>query len=425
MLSSSSDDSDISSSDSESSESSSEVTSSSDDKSKKSKSKKSKKKKGVSNWEVIAETWPVSERPPKLQKPSKVNRMTLQEIETVYNMTQKRNKALGTNKLFQAVAVETKHPTRKFDKHRDDCKRKLHPARFLRGPLLAPDVWYGKKVPIKRSPVIRELPLEYVGAQDQISERTIEIMHDRSKGVTLKEFYSGNHEVTSKGQKEVYGLDGERGYEFDWVSPKNLQGTQEALCNYGAVCHYLWPLDPTPGNIWRTLITYNWACGVKNHKLQDKIINEYFRRIMRKNANRAVRNEAPYCYDKHEETFKGVCRDNGINADNLLFYKEEEKETKRPAPQASKAKSSQKVAAKPTQAKAKEKRDWPNYNGVGVCFGFNSVEEDKKCKNTATEGGCKGKSKKGEEKNYAHRCSNWLGDKYCLGPQAKQACPAK
>ena len=145
---------------------------------------------------------------------------------------------------------------------------------------------------------------------------------------------------------------------------------------------------------------------------------------MRKNANRAVRNEAPYSYEKPEETFRRACRDNHINADNLIYFKEEEKEARKASSQG-KAKSSQKPAAKAAPMKTKEKRDWSNYKVVGVCFGYNSVEEEKKCKNTEIEGGCKGKSKKGEEKSYAHRCSNWLGYKYCLGPHAKQNCTAK
>ena len=78
-----------------------------------------------------------------------------------------------------------------------------------------------------------------------------------------------------------------------------------------------------------------------------------------------------------------------------------------------------KGASKP--AASTDKRGWPTYEGHGVCFGYNSVEDAKKFKNSAHDKGCKGKDKKGEEKIYAHVCSNWLeGKGYCLGAHKKQ-----
>ena len=369
----------------------------------------------------------MSMRPPMMKKKKHVNRMTMKEVESLFNMHCSREKSLGGQKLFQAVAVETHHPTIKFKAQKDNCKSKLHKARFQRLPLTSPDKWF-KNVPLKRSPVIRQLPLEYTGSQDMVSEKTIEILHDRSKAITLKELYSKNFEAASK-SRDVEDQD-----LGDWVNFEGLQGIQEALCNFGAVYHYLWPNDPTPGIMWRTLITYNWGSSLRNPKLQEKIISEYFKRVTRKNAGRAVKSEAPYEFTKHEEAFRKVCRDYKVNPDDLLFgvvqpSTSQSGSKKSQSGQASKNQKAQGGGAAKSGGGAKssgkpvERRGWPTYEGFGVCFGYNSTEEAKKCKNLAHERGCKGKDKAGLEKIYAHVCSNWLDKKgYCLGSHMRKDC---
>ena len=375
-------------------------------------------------WEYIEDTWPVSQRPPRMRKKKWVNKMSMKEVESLYNMHCAREKSLSGQKIFQAVAVETHHPTVKFKKQKDNCKDKLHKARFQRLPLTSPETWY-KNVPLKRNPVVRQLPLEYTGSNDMVSERTIELLHDRSKAVTLKEFYSKNFEVASKNPKDHEQNSSEAG----WANFEGLQGVQEALCNFGAVNHYLWPEDLTPTNLWRTLISYNWASGLRNPKLQEKIITEYFKKITKKNASRAVRNEAPYDFSKHEETFRKICRDCKVNPDDLLFgvYHAPTPQAPKKAQEgkSQKSKAGKGGGAKAGASKSTEVRGWPTFEGLGVCFGFNSAEEAKKCKNTAHERGCKGKDKKGLEKIFAHRCSNWLerSKAYCLGDHAKKDCP--
>ena len=395
-------------------------SSSSDDGSK----KKSKKKSRISMWDYIEDTWPVSQRPNRMKKKKFVNKMSMKEVEALFNMHCSREKSLHGQKVFQAVAVETHHPTVKFSEGKDNCKNKLHKARFLRQPLTSPEKWF-KKVPLKRSPVIRELPLEFTGSHDQVAERTIEIMHDRSKACTLKEFYSKNLEV--KGAKDF--VSGEMQGDAGWVNFESLQGIQEALVNYQAVSHYMWPNDPTPTSLWRILITYNWASSLRNPKLQEKIICEYFKKVTKKNAGRAVRRDAPYDYVKHEEVFRRVCRDHKVNPDDILFgvvhQTAGQKKAQQPQAKAQKAQggAGKGAGGKGGASKAADKRAWPTFEGHGVCFGFNAVEEAKKCTNAAHERGCKGKDKKGADKIYAHVCSNWLeGKGYCLGSHMKKDC---
>ena len=230
--SSSSSSSEDSSSDSSGSSDSSSDSSSENEDSGGKKKKSKKKKKGLSNFEKIATIFPYSERPPELKNKDIVNKMSMNEIEAMFNMTKSREKSLGAQKLFQAVNSDVKHPKIKFKSAKDNCTTKLHPARFLRKPITSPDQW-AKDMPIQRTPVIRQLPLEFTGTHDQVAERTIEILHDRSKAPTLKEFYSGNAEVVARSSKEgaIEGLD------LDWKSPKTLKAVQDALVNYLAANH--------------------------------------------------------------------------------------------------------------------------------------------------------------------------------------------
>ena len=47
-----------------------------------------------------------------------------------------------------------------------------------------------------------------------VADRTIEILHDRSKAPTLKEFSSNNYEVAAHGHRELAA----GGSDFDWKS---------------------------------------------------------------------------------------------------------------------------------------------------------------------------------------------------------------
>ena len=65
-----------------------------------------------------------------------------------------------------------------FKKKKDDGYAKLHPARWLRLPMAAPDkYWAG--VPRAHEQKFRHLQLGHYGAESQINERVILSLHDR------------------------------------------------------------------------------------------------------------------------------------------------------------------------------------------------------------------------------------------------------
>ena len=77
----------------------------------------------------------------------------------------------------------------------DDCRKILHPARWLRAPLEHPRE-YWDKIPIKRKDVIRNLNLAIFGCEQQVSNATIAALHDRGrKGIKMCHFLPRNHNV--------------------------------------------------------------------------------------------------------------------------------------------------------------------------------------------------------------------------------------
>ena len=81
------------------------------------------------------------------------------------------------------------------DPNEDDCRKILHPARFLRACLEHPKT-YWDKIPIKRKEIIRNLNLAIFGCDQQVSNATIAALHDRGrKGIKMCHFLPRNHNV--------------------------------------------------------------------------------------------------------------------------------------------------------------------------------------------------------------------------------------
>ena len=171
-----------------------------------------------------------------------------------------------------------------------------------------------------------------------------------------------------------------------------------------------------------------------NSKLQKDLISEYFLRVGRENANKAVRGEAPYSQEDHERVFKGVCVDFRVSADAMLFSNVGPSgQPSNPVKGGGGGLSSSKKSKQQTKSKNSNQKGggsskpvseqkWPIYQGHGVCFAYNNLTEGRECKNPSHEKGCKGKNKKGEETVFAHVCAEWLGPRkgHCLGPHGRK-----
>ena len=114
--------------------------------------------------------------------------------------------------------VDGTYPDKPIEEMRDNGREFLHRARLLRKPLLEPKFWY-QKVPVKREPIIRNLPLEACGGANQVSVQTIEDCHDRRSKLTLKQFFRGNWNVGGRPKTETLKAEDrtlKRLIDFDW-----------------------------------------------------------------------------------------------------------------------------------------------------------------------------------------------------------------
>lgn len=117
----------------------------------------------TSNWSILAEIWPVADRPPALQIKKVVNHKSMEELTAIYKMKNEKDKLEGAGD----ISVDGKQPVTVFPKKSDDGQYKLHPARWLRLPTTDPSSWCDQ-VPLKITPVIRNMQLEYSGSQVEL-----------------------------------------------------------------------------------------------------------------------------------------------------------------------------------------------------------------------------------------------------------------
>ena len=73
------------------------------------------------------------------------------------------------------IAKDGKQHTTIFKEEADNGTDKLHKARWCRMPTTCPSTWY-KNVPLKRTPVIRSLPLEFSGSMNMVAQKSVEVL---------------------------------------------------------------------------------------------------------------------------------------------------------------------------------------------------------------------------------------------------------
>jgi hypothetical protein len=277
--SSSNDDSSTESNTSSSSSSSSEDTDSSTSTSSKSsvtgrkvKKKKTDKKKmeNEKNWELLSDMWPLEARPVHLQKKRNTLGMTLDMLLRCKEQYEKEAEKKGLGSAVYGRDVKVRPKT--FKKMTDDGRRKLHPARWERLPVVEPKKYWGQ-LPTKRDQIFQHIPLQHYGLDGQISELTVVRMHDRKVPVELEM-------LTREKITEV-------------------KHCMEAIVNYAVVCQTLWPTDYGPLVIMKVLTDSIWGEGSGlSEKQKVTAIKRTFDDVVRENSGRAVRKEVPLDYEK-------------------------------------------------------------------------------------------------------------------------------
>jgi hypothetical protein len=141
----------------------------------------------------------------------------LMQFQTLYHEREK-----WLRKGSQVFGADPKIPARRYKEQRDNRADKLHEASMLRLPVVEPED-YWEKVPLRREPVFRNIPLKHCGAENLVNELTIIRMHDRGIPVTLKMFHGANY-AKRPGKDTDGGLDGDwDARESSWRPRRRLR----------------------------------------------------------------------------------------------------------------------------------------------------------------------------------------------------------
>lgn len=201
----------------------------------------------TSTWDILLECWPLEERPEGMQNKSKVNKMSLQVAFTVKDHYEKQMKKEGRG---DAIFGRDPKPTKKtFEEEDDDSAKKLHALRFERGPIVEPTS-YWDKMPSRRKPTYRHLPLEFSGVSGAVNECVVVRAHDRTLPLTVRMFCKKN-----VNRKSFANADG-RNPAKDWEASKTTVELLTSLKNLAEILHCLWPLDRSAQVLQSILLHY-------------------------------------------------------------------------------------------------------------------------------------------------------------------------
>ena len=237
---------------------------------KKKKKESRRRRENDKNWELLSDMWPVETRPAHLQKKKNTLGMTLDMLLRCKEQYEKEaeKKGLGSAVYGRDGKVKPKM----FKKMEDDGRKKLHPARWERLPVVEPRKYWGQ-LPTKRDQIFRHIPLQHYGLDGQVSEQTLVRMHDRKVPV-----------------------------EMDMMTRDKVvevRHCMEAVLNYAIVCQTLWPADYGPLVMLKVFTDCAWGEGIGlSEKQRVAAIKRTFDDVARENSGRAVRKEEPLDYEK-------------------------------------------------------------------------------------------------------------------------------
>ena len=360
-----------------------------------------------SNWNILYTIWPVEKRPIALQNKVKFNQMPMDQLVQLARFDRENTKSVESD-LSASYTRDKKPLAIKYPEAKDDGFKKLHPARFERFPLADIKDWW-KKVPRVRSHQYKNLPLQYSGTHNKVTLRTIQLMHDRTKVLSFKQFHTGNINVGSKPIQKIEKRDDagiSSSLDFNWESPTNLSQVSDALLNYCTILLHLWPLDQTGLIILRLVNKYNYFPCANSLTERVNLVTTFFNTVLRENAARAGRKAVPMDFKEQEDALKNILTSSGFNS-NVPTGRIHRQDSDKFKPIAQR--SSFNVPGNQNQNKPKVLM----FGSNPVCFNFNSGH----CRNPGSATGCK--DLRGRE--FAHLCNKWLDSKqaYCLGRHSR------
>jgi len=271
-------------SDSESSTSSSSGASGSEAAKQRRREKRRKKRRKHRDmvWELLADAWPIEERPLLLRRKKGIGNRTLDELlrykSTLEKEKEKRN-------LGQEVCSRDMKPQKVYYKAQsDDSVKKFHLSRFERQPLTHPKNYF-HLIPKKREVVVRNFPMDHLGITGQVSEEVIGKMHNRSVKVSLDMFAKYTH-------KEARGSSKAGKYP-------NAQQIREGLINYCLMLLSLWPHDYAGLVVFKVLNEVNFGeDATSDAKKRAELVAELFNTVLSDNCTKAANQNYPLIYEQ-------------------------------------------------------------------------------------------------------------------------------
>ena len=185
----------------------------------------------VSNWAILEELWPRAQRPKVLQAKANVLKLPFDHIMCMHKSWLEQG---GAKSLNSSNASDGAPNIIKFKTKVDNSIDKLHGARWMPLPMSDMKSWY-PLVPIQRTPVIKSLPLEFSGAQFAVGGATIELLHNRTNALSLKQFSVNNFNISNRPKRESTTCNEgkiSRVWDYDWEEMNTVAQAQEALVNF-------------------------------------------------------------------------------------------------------------------------------------------------------------------------------------------------
>lgn len=300
--------------------------------------------------------------------------------------------------------VDALPPRRHFEAGDDDNYLVLHPARFGPRPFCDEDELY-KYVPMKLEHVYKNINTGLFGADAQISERAIGLLHDRTVPIPLKVFSQMNATVSWKPMIEERRRSENRVasiVDYDWVELENVPAVQDALINYTGVQQYLYPFDFTGLALLKLMNVYSYL-PYGSGKFRASLICDHFGRVSQLNVARAARGRPPLNYEGLESVLKKVLQDaslpreppsKGPQADRRsldILTDELQKNKGRGKNQGPQRGGGRGQGPRPGGGRTP--------NGKLLCYAYN----DGNCTKQRTQTGCIGSN----NREFVHCCSAW------------------
>ena len=371
----------------------------------------------MSNWDLLMNLWPLDSRPDCLKKKKRVNALPIEKINHLFSMFMKSQEKEEKGAQSNCLPQDGKIKATTFKKKKDDCFKRLHPARFQRLPLAPNSDWF-HLTPQKLSPIVRNMPLKNSGSHNSISDDTIVKFHDRTRCFQLKHFYSGNYSVRTKPRKECSkqtdnGM--ERITDLDWEELDSLASTQEAVINWASLLQRMYPYDDSAISFQRLMHRYKWISNSEDFTVRRQCIANLFNLASKENATRASHHQAPLSYLELEELLKEVLLKSQVDPNvPWSIPRGSQKAQNKSKFKSGSANASGNTSGSHSGASSSNgKRMVAQFQGLPVCGKYNRFQ---KCNNPSFNNGCKFNNIA-----YAHCCNVFNKEKmeFCLKPHSR------